>query len=130
MPYLRPGNEYHCTAVRQVTHGNPCIVDGVPGIAISQKEPAATAGLVTPRVVAVDEDFVIAHQGICQIDASLLATGVRGDPVFINNTTDALAEAGGAGLVPFGRIIEVAGERGTPTGKIRINMNLRDTIAY
>lgn len=136
MPYLRPGNEYYATAVRAVTHGNPCVVDGVPGIGIVQSERGATAGLQTPRVAAIGEAFVIAHQGICQIDASLV-TGVatKGANVYITVATDvlvgvAVAGAAPAGTIPFGKVVELAGQRGTPTGKIRINMNLRSAVIY
>lgn len=131
MPYLRPGVISYHVATKQVVHGNPVVEDGVAGVAIKQQEQSWTLGTANRNVIGVGESFAIAHQGVAQVAASLLAGATKGQSVYINTTNNALSATGGANLVPFGRVIELAGgNRGVPTGFLRIDMNARDGIAF
>lgn len=132
MPYLRPGIVSYHTCTKQVTHGNPCIEDGVAGIAVKQQEQSWTLGIANRNVILVGEAFAILHQGVAQVASSLLASAAKGDAVYITPATNALTRntaPASATNVAFGRITSVAGDnRGTPSGFIRIDMSARDNV--
>jgi hypothetical protein len=132
MPYLAPGVVSYHVATKQVTHGNPCIEDGVAGVAVKQQEQSWTLGIANRQVIAVGESFAIIHQGVVQIPSSLLASAAKGDAVYITPATNALTRntpPASATNVAYGRVVNVAGDnRGTPTGFIRIDLSARDNI--
>lgn len=129
MPYLRPGVVSYHVATKQVTHDFPCVEDNVAGVAVKQAEQSWTLGIANRAVIAIGESFAILHKGQTQILASLLAGATKGAAVYIKIVDNTLALAGGAGFLPYGRVISLAGDnRGTPTGYLRIDLDARDSI--
>jgi hypothetical protein len=68
---------------------------------------------------------------VCEVPDTTLAGATVGAPVYIVKTTDALTlTAGATGLnAVLGRVQSLAGQYGTPTGILRVNMDARDSVA-
>ena len=123
---LRTG--YYATATKQVNHGDPCVENNIAGIALKQKTPAWNANYSDLKKITVGEDFLIRHLGTVEVPT--LGGAAKGAAVYITTATNALTlTAPGAGLgFPFGRVVELAGQRGTSPGAMMVNMDLRDNI--
>lgn len=128
--YNRPGTRYYVnSATRQRNHGDPCVEDGFAvGVAQKQKQPAATAALSAAAVIAAAEAFVIICKGIVRVP--FVAGAVKGSTVWINNTNDALtlADPGSGNGRKFGRVVEIAGQRGTGAGFMRVDLDAKDSF--
>lgn len=132
MPYERPGERYYATATKTTLHGAACVENGVVGVAIKQVAPAAGTGLtdVANTTIAIGEKFVIDTKGIVEVPVGAL-TPTKGMAVYLTAATNALTPTGpasGTTTYKFGTVVEVAGERGTPTGRVRINLDLKDSF--
>lgn len=129
MPYNRPGNvNVDVTATKQVTHGFLTWEEGAPGVAVKTLADPATAGLVSPKIIAIGEKFNQIVKGVVQV----INPGgfVRGGPVYITIATNVLTATGPASATvgKVGVVSELAGSRGTPLGKMRVNLDLKDTL--
>src|SRR3954467_1867064 len=113
MPYLRPGVISYHVATKQVVHGNPCIEDGMAGVAIKQQEQSWQLGIANRQVIGVGESFAISHKGETQIAGTLLPGATRGQAVYIVPATNVLTTTGPASgtAIPFGRVTALAGDR-------------------
>lgn len=132
MPYEAPGIRHVATAAGAafpVTHGDPVIMNGFPGIAFKNaqlgrfQDPTAAAA----TQIAVGEVFDIQLGGIHEVRAARLTGGIGAFPVgttaFIIDATGMLEVATAAGRSKFGRVTEVRG-----TVAVRINADARDTF--
>lgn len=129
MPYNRPGNiEVDVTCSRQVNHGDLTFEEGKVGVAVKTLADAATAGLVNPKVIAVAEKFNLIVKGTVQVANGV--AGVRGDPIYMTKATGVLNKTGPASatVARVGVVSEVAGQRGTPVGKMRVNLDMKDQL--
>ena len=125
MPYSRPGYMYYATATTTHNHGDPVIYDGITGVAVKQKAPSSGAGSGTPqKQIANGEAFAIISKGVVQVPNSI--TAVKGSPVYI--TAGHALTLTGPGAGKFGRVVEVAGQRGTPAGMMRVDLDRKDTF--
>lgn len=127
--YNRPGTRYYVNAAtRQRNHGAPCVEDGVVGIAQKQKAVSSAAGLVQPAVIAAAEPFVIICKGVVRVP--FVAASVKGSTVWMNVTNDALTltDPGGGNGRKFGRVVEIAGQRGTETAMMRVDLDMKDSF--
>jgi Uncharacterized conserved protein (DUF2190) len=125
MPYERPGERFYPTsATKAVDHGLPCIENGIAGVAIKQQPApfgAALGGTPDPaKRIIVGEKFVIDCWGIVEIPNTGIAAATKGALVYITEADNVMSLTSGAGKTRFGRVFELAGERGTPTGKLRV----------
>lgn len=129
MPYSRPGNiEVDVICTRQANHGTLTWEEGKPGVVVKTLPDPATAGLVNPKVVAVGEAFNMIVKGIVQVTNP--GGFVRGTSVYITKATGAITNTGPASATigKVGVVSEIAGQRGTPTGLMRVNLDLKDTL--
>lgn len=108
-----------------IAAGAPVTEEGVVGVAVKQKTPSWDSAVATHVEIADDEDFAILTHGVVEVDT--VAGFAVGDPVYIDASDNSLTETA-TDNIPFGRVVEVAGERGTPTGKVRINLDFKDNI--
>jgi len=135
MPYNRPGFMYYATALANHNHNDPVVYDGVAGVAVKQKAPAAgaAAGLSQKQIVT-GEQFSIITKGVVQVgntttgrvgDTALSA--VKGSPVYI---TPAYAlTLTSSTNAKFGRVIEIAGGiRKVPVGMMRVDLDKKDSF--
>jgi hypothetical protein len=131
-PYERPGRRHYATAIRALSHGAPCVVDEFVGVASKQKQPLSSAGLggtPNPQInIPIGEQFVIVEAGIVLVP--YVATAAKGSTVWINVTNDALTltDPGAGNGRKFGRVEEIQGQRNTPTGFMRVNLDRKDSF--
>ncbi len=118
----------YVTATKAVNHGVACEELGFVGVAVKQKAPSASAGTGTPqKQVGIGEDFAIITKGIVQVP--YVATAAKGSNITITAAGNVLAlTAAGAGVLKFGKVVEIAGQRGTPTGFMRVDLDKKDSF--
>lgn len=128
MPYNRPGKMHYAVATKTVVHGESVTEAGVVGTAVKQQlapfgtGPASNAALKT---VQIGESFAIITKGIVEVAA--VGSPVVGDPIYIVAADNTLTKTASANF-KYGRIAEIAGSRGTPTGRMRVNLDLKDSF--
>lgn len=125
MPYSRPGAGVYVTngSGGTIKHGQPFTRDGFAGVAVKQKANSWKDGISTQALIADGEKFFLITKGIVQVPT--VSGFAVGDDVWIIAAENKLTETEGSN-VRFGRVVEVAGERGTPTGMVRIDLDLKD----
>ena len=126
MPKNRPGNIFYTNNASgaAITHGAPCVSEGRVGVAVKQRAPAWSAGYTGVNAIATSEDFAMIVKGVVEVaEVSGFAVG---DPVYIT-AANVLTETS-AGNTKYGRVTEIEGERGTPTNKVRIDLDAKDSF--
>jgi Uncharacterized conserved protein (DUF2190) len=120
-----PGARKYVVATKITNHRAPCIEKNFAGQAIKQKAAPGGTGLGATALtqIGVGEQFVIITKGLVYLDNTV--PFAEGDPVYIVAATNALT-AVSAGNVKFGRVYEVAGQRGVGTGKMRVDLDAKD----
>jgi Uncharacterized conserved protein (DUF2190) len=132
MAQNRPGRAHYATATKEVAHGAPCVEDNFAGIAIKQIAAPGGTGLGDDLItkVQVGEQFIIEHKGLWtvpNVDAAA-ATFAVGDDVWIDPDDNTTTSAHAGNEAKFGRVEAIAGQRGTPTGKMRVDLDARDSF--
>lgn len=135
MPYDRPGKMFYATATKAVVHNAPCVELGIPGVAVKQipapfgTGPAFVSGALNPALVtvAIGEAFAIKVKGIIEVPITGITSPTKGDAVYIVTADNTLTKTVGSN-VKLGRIVELAGSRGTRTGFCRIDLDLKATF--
>jgi hypothetical protein len=135
---------HYATATAAHRHGDPVVYDKVVGVAVKQKGVASDVGLgseaagYASQAIASGEPFAIISKGIVQLynttngrKGGTALGAVKGSPVYISaaHVLAITGTAAEAGPFKFGRVVEVAGQRGTPTGMIRVDLDKKDSIA-
>jgi hypothetical protein len=127
MTYNRPGVGTHVinSTGGDLTHNQPIAISGFVGIAVKQKSVSWKLGLVDQNKIKAGEQFWLLYDGIVQVDN--VAGFAKGDPVYIT-PANALTETA-TGNTKFGRVVEVVGDgRGVPAGKVRIDLDKKDSF--
>lgn len=126
MPKNRPGNMFYTvnSTGSGITHGAPCLSEGRVGVSVKQKAPAWSAGFSSQKVIANGEDFAMIVKGI--VEVAEVAGFAVGDAVYIT-AGNVLTEVK-TGNTKYGRVVEIEGERGTPTNKVRIDLDAKDSF--
>lgn len=133
MPYVRPGKIVYINAgaTKAVNHGNPVTELNFVGTAIKQGVPPFGTGpaFSSPGVpnatliqVGVGEKFAIETKGVVQVPVTGISSPAVGDAVYIVAADNSLTKTA-SGNLKFGRIVELAGTRQTPTGFCRIDLD-------
>jgi hypothetical protein len=136
MPYNRPGSGVYVTAAATLNHGQAVnhVASGFVGVAVKQKQRAWDQGLANQAVIDAGEPYFIITKGVVQVsnaDAGIAAAAM-GTPIYINATNNLVTATGSP---KFGRIVEnggpaggAGGPRGTPPGKVRIDLDTKDSF--
>lgn len=122
MPYSTKGRiHYVLKGIESSTleHGQTVAVDKVVGVAIKQKAPDVTKGIVALSTIEKKEGFAVLIKGVVQVPA--VASTAKGELLYIKSD-NTLTKTASENTV-FGKIVEMAGERGTPTGKVRVDLD-------
>lgn len=126
MPYnAEPGRVKYVTASADVRHGAVAADDGYVGTAVKQATPAADGLRADRNLIKAGEAYILIVKETIEVPNTGLTSLVKGDLVYINTTTNALAAASGAGLVPLGKIASLPGERGTPAATLRVDLDFK-----
>lgn len=127
MPYNRPGPGVYVTnGGTPIQHGAPCVINGFVGVAVKQKGRLWSDPYSGQATIDAAENFFIITKGVVQVSNAAITANVKGDPIYIS-AAGALTATGPAGG-KFGRIVEVSGSRGTPVGKVRIDLDAKDSF--
>lgn len=124
MPYNRPGRGVYVTnetASAALTHGQPVKEGSFVGIAVKQVSPGFDSTIADASTIEDNEEYFLITKGIVQTDT--VSGFAKGDTVYITSA-NALTETS-SGNTKFGTVVEVATDRGTPTGKVRIDLDLK-----
>lgn len=132
MAYERPGHALRVTAGVDVLHGQPASDDGHVGRVIKTATPAQDATRATRGVVVAGEAYNLRPRGVMEVSIVSTAgagvaawdiTGVtKGALVYITDATNVLSLAAAAGKSVLGKVTHLAGEQGTPTNKVRVDL--------
>lgn len=129
MPEVRPGAVEYVTATKAVLHGAPCTENGFVGTAVKDVAAPAGTGLgsVLINQVQVAEKFKIIVKGRVYVPNTRNEGGAfaKGDPVYIIAASNLLTAVVGTNL-KYGRVAEIAGERGVGTGMMRVDLDAKD----
>ena len=141
MPEVRPGEVHYATrTVGTIKHGQACTEGGFVGFAIKQQAYPAGTGLGATAItdIIVGEAFIIQIKGrvycantVTGIAGGAALSAVKGSALYITSTTGLLSISAGpatATLLRFGRVTEVAPERGVGTGSIRVDLDAKDGL--
>lgn len=127
MPKQKFSPGYYATATKQVNHGDPCTENGMTGIAFKQQTPAWDLAFASQKVIIIGENFLILDKG--EVEVATLGGATKGQAVYITIATNALTLTPGAGTtLPFGRVAELAGQRGTPTGRMMVDQDAKANV--
>ena len=127
MPYNRPGPGVYVTnGGTPLNHNVPCVVNNFVGVSVKQRTPPWTQGFQSPAVIAANEPFFMITKGVVQVANAAVSSAVKGDPVYIT-AANALTTTVGTNA-KFGRVVEVAGSRGTPPNQVRIDLDSKDSF--
>ena len=106
-----------------IQHGQPTNEGVFVGVAVKQVGVSFDSKIADATVIADDEKYLMIVKGIVQVPT--VSGFAKGDRVYITTATNVLTEASGAGTKPYGTVVEIAGERGCPAGKCRIDLDLK-----
>ncbi len=139
MTYSRPGRISYVAndgaTPGTLNHNQPAVLGGQPGIAIKQRYAGSSVlSLAERNLIAVDEKCVLLQSGVVEItytDSTAVGTAlyIKSAPTVASGArTYAVSATNDGTTVPFGVVVEnPASGRGVPTGKVRVNLSLRDT---
>ncbi len=130
MPYNRPGpGVYVQNGGTPIQHGTPQVsAGGFVGVAVKQKVRAWSDAYSIQAQIDANENYYLITKGVVQVgnqDAGIAASA-KGTALYIIVATGVLTTT--TGTPKFGRIVAIAGERGTPTGKIRVDLDAKDSF--
>lgn len=126
MPANRPGRIYYPPAEGTArTHGQPIVRTNRTGVAVKQVGTGWDTTIAAQSAIAANEPYAMIVKGKVMVDQ---VTGfAKGDPIYIIAASMVLTETA-SGNVPYGYVTEGPGERGTPTGKVWIDLDHKPPI--
>jgi predicted RecA/RadA family phage recombinase len=126
MPYNRPGpGVYVVNGGTAINHGAPVQQNGFVGVAVKQQLVPWDQGLSVQAVIQPSEPYFIITKGVVQVPNAGITANVKGDPIYIGAGNVLTATTGSP---KFGRVVEVAGSRGVPPNKVRIDLDSKDSF--
>jgi hypothetical protein len=121
----QPGRMKRATATKVTPHGGACIEENFPGVAVKTKAKPWSEGLVSPQTIAIGEDFNQIVKGVVEVPQ--VSGAARGAAIYITAASNALSTTA-TGNVAFGRVVDSQGQRGLPTGKMRVDLDAKDSL--
>jgi hypothetical protein len=127
MPYNRPGpGVYVVNGGTPITHGTPQVNVGFVGVAVKQAIRQWQDSYAIQAQIDANEPYFLITKGVVQVSNAGITANVKGDPIYI--TPAGVLSATSAGNSKFGRIAEVAGARGVPPNRCRIDLDSKDSF--
>lgn len=123
MPYnAEPGEVAYVVFSKACNHGDLVTEQGFVGVAVKQQTPAADAPRTTRNQIAINESGLLLTSKVAEVPAASLPGVAKGALVYVATADNSLSTVAGAGKLVAGKVASLAGERGTPTDKVRINL--------
>jgi predicted RecA/RadA family phage recombinase len=103
---------------------------GFVGVAVKQLARTWSDAFAVQATIDAGEPYFLITKGVVQVPNTGISANVKGDAIYMTNATSVLTPTGpGSGTVSkVGRIVEVAGSRGTPAGRVRIDLDTKDSF--
>jgi predicted RecA/RadA family phage recombinase len=123
MPYNRPGRGVYVTndaASDTLDHGQPVKEGNFVGVAVKQVARGFDSTIADQSTIDDGEEYFLITKGVVEVNT--VSGFAVGDAVYITSS-NVLTETSSSNTA-FGRVVEVAGNRGTPSGKVRIDLDL------
>jgi len=122
----RPGQYVTNGSGGALNHGQPAKEGNFVGVCVKQKAPKWSDGLSAQKQIANGEKYYLITKGEVQVD--FVAGFSVGDAIYI--TSGNVLTKTAASNTPYGRVVEVAADnRGVPTGKVRIDLDIKTAVA-
>jgi hypothetical protein len=128
MPYNRPGRSVKVQNTEisgTLTHGQPVSEGSFTGVAVKQLAPGWDSVVADATTIADDENYLLINKGVVQVNT--VAGFAKGNAIYIVAATNVLTETG-SGNLPYGTVVEVENQNGTPAGKVRIDLDLKPVV--
>lgn len=130
MPAQRPGNSVYVTNSKDgdtlpLSSGQPATEDSFVGVAVKQKARSFADGLANQAVIDEEEEYLILVKGVVTVPVGSLSGLAKGNHIFIIAAENKLTKTEGSNL-PYGKVTDIAGERGCPVGFVRIDLDQKD----
>jgi predicted RecA/RadA family phage recombinase len=122
MPYERPGACVRVTAGVDTRHGDMAADDGHVGCAVKTAIPAQDVLRASRNLIVAGEAYNLRVRGVHEVDNTTLAGIAKGDFVYITTATNAISNAAGGGKVVLGKVTHLPGEQGTPSNRVRVDL--------
>ena len=120
----RPGKGVYVKNEAQsaaITHNRPAKEGNFVGVAVKQRSRGFDSKIADQTVIDDDENYFLITKG--KILIPFVSGCAKGDRVYITDA-NAITKTQ-AGNTPFGTVTEIPGERGTPTGKMWVDLDLK-----
>lgn len=128
MPYNRPGpGVYVVNGGSAIQHGTAQANSGFVGVAVKHAARSWQDGYSIQAQIDASEPYYLITKGVVQVADPGLSSPAKGDAVYITAATGVITKTSG-GNVKYGRIVELTGVRGVPTGKVRIDLDTKDSF--
>lgn len=127
MPAVRPGRGVYVKNEAQsaaITHGRPAKEGVFVGLAVKQKGRGFNSLIADQTVIDDDEDYFLITKG--KVLVPFVSGCAKGDRVYITSA-NVLTETQ-SGNTPYGTVVEIQGQRGTPTGKMWVDLDLKTDL--
>lgn len=126
MPYnAEPGEVAYVTAGVAVRHGAPAADDGFCGTAVKTATPSAETVRADRNLIAAGEGYTLLIDGVIEVPAASVPGIAKGALVFIDPDDNVVSAAQAGNNVVLGKVASLPGERGTPSDKVRVNLELK-----
>lgn len=127
--YSRPGRGVYVTADKSITHGAAAKQSNLVGVAVKQVNVPLTSGLAAQNVIVSGERYFLITKGEIEVADPGLSSPAIGDAVYITDADNVITKSSGAGKTALGRITAISTSgRGVSTGRVRIDLDAKDSI--
>lgn len=127
MPENRPGRGVYVTnGGSAVAHGSPQKLSNYVGVIVKQVGRNWADALSVQAQIEASEAAFLITKGTVLVPVTGISSPAKGDAVYITSA-NALTKTATSNS-KFGRIYDVAGQRGVPTGYVRIDLDAKDSF--
>lgn len=124
MPANRPGRVVYVTnGGSAIDHGAPVLTaEGFVGVSIKQRQEGWDTTVADQSQIDANEDYAVIVKGKVLVDDDGFS---KGDALYIDGSNALSTDDTDT---PFGIVTEEENERGTPDGKVWVDLDLKDAV--
>lgn len=125
MPYETAGMVIEVVAGVDVRHGAAAADNGWVGIAVKTATPTQISLRSTRDLIVAGEAYNLRLKGIHEVDNTNLPGIAKGALVYIDPDDNVIAAAQAGNNVVLGKVSHLPGEQGTPTNRVRVDLDFK-----
>jgi predicted RecA/RadA family phage recombinase len=122
MPYETDAKAVRVTAGVDVRHGAAAADDGWVGFAVKTAIPSADGLRASRDLIVAGEAYNLRTKGIHEVSNATLPAIAKGALVYIDPDDNVIAAAQAGNNVVLGKVTHLPGEQGTPTNRVRVDL--------